>query len=462
VFGKVLIANRGEIAVRVIRACREMGIRTVAVFSTADRNALHVKLADEAICIGPPASKDSYLNIAAIISAAEVTDAEAIHPGYGFLSENAAFAEVCESSGIRFIGPTSENMRMMGSKIAARDTVTRHGVPILPGAKGAVKKEEDAVRIAKEIGFPVIIKASAGGGGRGMKVVNSSASLVNAFLTAQSEAMAAFGNPDVYVEKYVRRPRHVEIQILADNHGNMMYLGERDCSIQRRHQKILEEGPSPALTPKLRDRMGTAAVKAARAVNYQNVGTVEFLLDESGEFYFMEMNTRIQVEHPVTEMITGLDLVKEMIRVAYGEKLTLRQKDLQIRGHAIEVRVNAEDPDTFTPSPGRITAYHAPGGFGVRVESAAYQDYTVVPYYDSLIAKLICYGATRAEAVAKMRTALNEYVIEGIKTTIPLHQRIMGDSEFIKGQQVDTGFLERFQQRQGQPAGEGEVRAAVR
>ena len=452
-FNKVLVANRSEIAVRVIRACRELAIRTVAVFSTADRNALHVKLADEAVCIGPPPSKDSYLNIAAILSAAEVTDAEAIHPGYGFLSENPAFAEVCESSGIRFIGPTSENMRQMGSKIAARETVTRAGVPILPGARAAVKKEEDAVRIAKEIGFPVIIKASAGGGGRGMKVVHSSASLVNAFLTAQSEAMAAFGNPDVYIERYIRRPRHVEIQILADNHGNIVYLGERDCSIQRRHQKLLEEAPSPAMTPRLRERMGEAAVKAAKAVGYQNVGTVEFLLDESAQFYFMEMNTRIQVEHPVTESVTGLDLVKEQIRAAYGEKLTLRQKDVQIRGHAMEVRINAEDPEKFTPSPGRISAYHPPGGLGVRVDSAAYQDYVVVPYYDSLIAKLIVSGGTRAEAIARMRSALGEYVIEGIKTTIPLHQRIMGDAEFIKGQ-VDTGFLERFQQRQG-PQGEG-------
>ncbi len=451
-FTKVLVANRNEIAVRVIRACRELGIRTVAVFSTADRDALHVKLADEAICIGPPASKESYLNIAAILSAAEVTDADAIHPGYGFLSENSAFAEVCESSGIKFIGPTSENMRLMGSKIAARETVTRAGVPILPGARGAVKTEADAVRIAKDIGFPVIIKASAGGGGRGMKVVNSSASLVNAFLTAQSEAMAAFGNPDVYVEKYVRRPRHVEIQVLADNYGNIIHLGERDCSIQRRHQKILEEGPSPAMTPRLREKMGAAAVKAARSVSYQNVGTVEFLLDESGEFYFMEMNTRIQVEHPVTESITGLDLVKEQIRAAYGERLTIRQKDIQIRGHAIEVRINAEDPETFAPSPGRITAYHPPGGLGVRVESAAYQDYVVVPHYDSLIGKLICIGGTRQEAIARMRSALGEFVIEGIKTTIPLHQRIMGDAEFVKGQ-VDTGFLERFQQRQGQ--GEG-------
>ncbi len=452
-FTKVLVANRNEIAVRVIRACRELGIRTVAVFSTADRNALHVKLADEAICIGPPASKDSYLNIAALLSAAEVTDSEAIHPGYGFLSENSAFAEVCESSGIRFIGPTSENMRLMGSKIAAREQVTRAGVPILPGARSSVKIEEDAVRIAKDIGFPVIIKASAGGGGRGMKVVNSSASLVNAFFTAQSEAMAAFGNPDVYIEKYVRRPRHVEIQILADNHGHIIHLGERDCSIQRRHQKIVEEGPSPAMTPKLREKMGVAAIKAAKSVNYQNVGTVEFLLDESGDFYFMEMNTRIQVEHPVTESITGLDLVKEQIKVAFGERLTIRQKDIQIRGHAIEVRINAEDPETFTPSPGRITAYHPPGGLGVRIESAAYQDYVVVPYYDSLIGKLICTGNTRQEAIARMRSALGEFVIEGIKTTIPLHQRIMGDPEFIKGH-VDTAFLDRFQQRQG-PQGEG-------
>jgi acetyl-CoA carboxylase biotin carboxylase subunit len=453
VFSKILIANRNEIAVRVIRACREMGIRTVAVHSTADREALHVKLADESVCIGPPPSKDSYLNIAAILSAAEVTDAEAIHPGYGFLSENPAFAEVCESSGIKFIGPTSENVRLMGSKIEARETVTRAGVPILPGARQAVKSEQEAVRIARDIGFPVIIKASAGGGGRGMKVVHSGASLVNAFLTAQSEAMAAFGNSDVYVEKYVKRSRHVEIQILADNYGTTLHLGERDCSIQRRHQKILEEAPSPAMTPKLRERMGAAAAKVARSVGYQNVGTVEFLLDETGEFYFMEMNTRIQVEHPVTEAVTGLDLVKEQIKAAYGERLTLRQKDIAIRGHAIEVRINAEDPERFTPSPGRITAYHPPGGLGVRVESAAYQDYVVVPYYDSLIAKLICSGVTRAEAIARMRSALGEFVIEGIKTTIPLHQRIMGDADFIKGQ-VDTGFLERFQQRQA-PAGEG-------
>ncbi|HWP35743.1 MAG TPA: acetyl-CoA carboxylase biotin carboxylase subunit [Thermodesulfobacteriota bacterium] len=448
-FSKILVANRGEIAVRVIRACREMGIRSVAVFSTADRDALHVKLADESICIGPPPAKASYLNTAAIISAAEVTDAEAIHPGYGFLSENAAFAEMCESSGIRFIGPTPENIRLMGNKIEARETVARAGVPVLPGARQAIKSDQEALRLAKEIGFPVILKAAAGGGGRGMKVVHSGASLVNALLTAQSEAMAAFGNADVYLEKYLKQPRHVEIQILADNHGTILHLGERDCSIQRRHQKLVEEAPCPVLTPKLREKMGAAAIRAAKAVGYRNVGTVEFLLDGDGNFYFMEMNTRIQVEHPVTEAITGIDLVKEQIKAAYGERLRLRQKDVVFRGHAIEVRINAEDPFTFAPSPGRITAYHAPGGLGVRVESAAYQDYVVVPYYDSLVAKLICSGSDRAEALARLRGALEEFVIEGIRTTIPLHQRILADPEFVRGR-VDTTFLERFLERSRQ------------
>lgn len=442
-FHKVLIANRGEIAVRIIRACKELGIKTVAVYSQADIHSLHVKLADESVCIGPAPSALSYLNINAIISAAELTDAEAIHPGYGFLSENANFAEVCENCGITFIGPTAESMRIMGDKISARQAVIKQGVPILPGTKEGVKTVEDAVKVAKEIGFPVIIKATAGGGGRGMKIVHSQAALPNAFATARAEAQSGFGNPEVYIERYCEKPRHVEIQILGDKHGNVIHLGERDCSIQRRHQKLIEEAPSTVVTPEIRKAMGDAAVKAAAAVGYNSAGTVEFLVDKQNNFYFMEMNTRIQVEHPVTEMITGVDLVREQIRSAAGIPLRYKQEDIQIRGHAIECRINAEDPFKFTPCPGKITAYHPPGGFGVRVDSFVYDQYTVVPNYDSLIGKLIVHADTREEAIKRMARALDEFRIEGIKTTIFFHKRIMAHKDFVEGD-IDTSFLERI------------------
>ncbi|MDY0384014.1 acetyl-CoA carboxylase biotin carboxylase subunit [Trichlorobacter sp.] len=442
-FHKILIANRGEIAIRVIRACKELGIKTVAVYSTADAESLHVKLADESVCIGPPPSSQSYLNINAIISAAELTDAEAIHPGYGFLSENAKFAEICEQCGITFIGPSAESMRIMGDKISARQAVIEHGVPILPGTKENVKSVDEAVKIAKQIGFPVIIKATAGGGGRGMKIVHSQATLANAYATAKAEAQAGFGNPDVYIEKYCEQPRHVEIQVLADKHGNCIHLGERDCSIQRRHQKIIEEAPCPVLKPETRTAMGEAAIKAAKAVNYSSVGTVEFLLDKNGDFYFMEMNTRIQVEHPVTEMITGVDLIREQIRSAAGLPLRYKQKDIKITGHAIECRINAEDPFKFTPCPGKITTYHQPGGLGVRVDSFVYDQYTVVPHYDSMIGKLIVHAETREDAIRRMARALDEYIIEGIKTTVFFHKRIMTNKDFIEGD-VDTSFLDRI------------------
>ncbi len=442
-FHKILIANRGEIAIRVIRACKELGIKTVAVYSTADAESLHVKLADESVCIGPPPSSQSYLNINAIISAAELTDAEAIHPGYGFLSENPKFAEVCEQCGITFIGPSAESMRVMGDKISARQAVIGHGVPILPGTKESVQSVDEAVKIAKEIGFPVIIKATAGGGGRGMKIVHSQAALANAYATARAEAQAGFGNPDVYIEKYCVEPRHVEIQILADKHGNCIHLGERDCSIQRRHQKIIEEAPCPVLAPETRAAMGAAAVKAAKAVNYSSVGTVEFLLDKSGAYYFMEMNTRIQVEHPITEMITGVDLIREQIRSAAGLPLRYKQKDIKITGHAIECRINAEDPFKFTPCPGKITAYHQPGGLGVRVDAFVYDQYSVVPHYDSMIGKLIVHAESREDAIRRMARALDEYIIEGIKTTVFFHKRIMTNKDFIEGN-VDTSFLDRI------------------
>ena len=442
-FHKVLIANRGEIAVRIIRACKELGIKTVAVYSQADIHSLHVKLADESVCIGPAPSSQSYLNINAIISAAELTDAEAIHPGYGFLSENAKFAEVCEKCGITFIGPTAESMRIMGDKISARQAVIKLGVPILPGTKEGVKTVEEAIKVAKEIGFPVIIKATAGGGGRGMKIVHSQAALPNAFATARAEAQSGFGNPEVYIERYCEKPRHVEIQILGDKHGNVIHLGERDCSIQRRHQKLIEEAPSTVVTPEIRKAMGDAAVRAAVAVGYNSAGTVEFLVDKQNNFYFMEMNTRIQVEHPVTEMITGVDLVREQIRSAAGIPLRFKQDDIQIRGHAIECRINAEDPFKFTPCPGKITAYHPPGGFGVRVDSFVYDQYTVVPNYDSLIGKLIVHADTREEAIRRMARALDEFRIEGIKTTIFFHKRIMAHKDFIEGD-IDTSFLERI------------------
>ncbi len=441
-FHKILIANRGEIALRIIRACKELGIKTVAVHSDVDSESLHVKLADESICIGPAPSSKSYLNIKAIISAAEVSDASAIHPGYGFLSENAEFAEICQNCGITFIGPTAESIRLMGDKITARQSVTKVGVPILPGTKQGVPNVEEAQRIAAEIGLPVIIKATAGGGGKGMKVVHSPASLPNAFATARTEAQAAFGNPDVYIEKYCERPRHVEIQIMADQHGNCIHLGERDCSIQRRHQKLLEEAPCPVLTPELRKKMGDCAVAAVKAIGYSSVGTMEFLLDATGNFYFMEMNTRVQVEHPVTEMITGVDIIKEQIRIAAGEKLRFKQSDIKIKGHAIECRINAEDPVKFTPCPGKIDGYHPPGGLGVRVDSAIYDQYTVLPHYDSMIAKLIVHADTREEAIARMARALDEYIIGGIRTTIPFHQKVMKNKDFKEGN-VDTSFLER-------------------
>ncbi len=441
-FHKVLIANRGEIALRIIRACKELGIKTVAVYSTADSESLHVRLADESVCIGPPPSLQSYLNINNIISAAELTDAEAIHPGYGFLSENAAFAEICENCGITFIGPTSESMRIMGDKISARQAVIKEEVPILPGTKEGVKDVNEAIKIAKKIGFPVIIKATAGGGGRGMKIVHSPAALPNAFATARAEAQAGFGNPEVYIEKYCENPRHVEIQILGDKHGNVIHLGERDCSIQRRHQKIIEEAPSTVSTPELRKAMGEAAVRAAKAVGYSSAGTMEFLVDKGNNFYFMEMNTRVQVEHPVTEMITGVDIIREQICSAAGHKLRYKQSDIKISGHAIECRINAEDPVKFTPSPGKITAYHTPGGLGVRVDSFVYDQYTVLPHYDSLIAKLIVHADSREAAIKRMARALDEYIIEGIKTTIPLHKAIMANKDFIEGN-IDTSFLDR-------------------
>jgi acetyl-CoA carboxylase biotin carboxylase subunit len=443
VFKKILIANRGEIALRVIRACKELGIRTVAVHSEADADSLHVRYADEDVCIGKGPSKLSYLSIPAIISAAEITDAEAIHPGYGFLSENAHFAEVCESCNIKFIGPGPQTIRMMGDKITAKNTAKAAGVPLVPGSEGGVNDEKEVVAIAKRIGYPVIIKATAGGGGRGMRVAHTDVSVVNAFQTARQEAQAAFGNPDVYIEKYVEDPRHVEIQILADEHGSVMHLGERDCSVQRRHQKLIEESPSPALDDGLRHQMGEAAVALAKACGYVNAGTVEFLVDKHGKYYFMEMNTRVQVEHAVTEMVTGIDIVKEQLRIAAGEKLTVPDKELRLRGHAIECRINAEDPDkNFMPSPGKVTHYHAPGGIGVRVDSHCYQEYTIPPYYDSMIAKLIVHGRDRDEAIARMLRALDEYVIEGIKTTIPFHKRVLANQQFQRGK-VTTSFVEK-------------------
>lgn len=442
-FKKVLIANRGEIALRIIRACKEMDIQTVAVYSEADRDSLHVKFADEAYCIGPVASIRSYLNKANIISAAEVTGADAIHPGFGFLSENAEFAEICESCGIKFIGPSTNALENMGAKAVARETMIKAGVPVVPGTESIIKDTDEAIKIAKEIGFPVIIKASAGGGGKGMRIAQSKSEMVKAIQTAQAEAEAAFGNAEVYVEKYVEEPRHIEFQILADNYGNTVYLGERDCSIQRRHQKLLEESPSPALTPELRARMGAEAIKAAKAVNYSNAGTVEFLLDKHNNFYFIEMNTRIQVEHPVTELVTGIDLIKEQIRIAAGEELGYTQDDVVLRGHAIECRINAEDPNhKFMPSPGMITEYYAPGGIGVRVDSHVYQGYTISPYYDSMIAKLIVWGQDRDEAIRRMRRALQEYIIEGIKTTIPFHLRILDNAFFQRGD-FYTNFIQR-------------------
>ena len=440
-FEKILIANRGEIALRIQRACREMGIRTVVVHSEADTEAKYVKLADESVCIGPPPAAASYLNIPAIISAAEVTDAEAIHPGYGFLSENADFAEKVERSGFVFIGPRPENIRLMGDKVSAKAAMTKAGVPCVPGSEGALPEDpKEIVKIARKVGYPVIIKAAGGGGGRGMRVVHTEAALLNAVNMTRAEAQAAFANPMVYLERYLEQPRHIEIQVLADAHKNAVHLGERDCSLQRRHQKVLEESPAPELPAKLRDKIGERCVDACKRIGYRGAGTFEFLY-ENGEFYFIEMNTRIQVEHPVTEMVTGVDLVQEQIHVAAGEKLRLRQKDLQFRGHAIECRINAEDPYRFTPSPGRITSYHPPGGPGIRVDSHVYQGYTVPPNYDSMVGKLIAYGATREQAVARMRIALSEMVVEGIQTNIPLHRDLMNDTNFLKGG-VSIHYLE--------------------
>jgi acetyl-CoA carboxylase, biotin carboxylase subunit len=432
-FEKILIANRGEIALRIQRACREMGIRTVVVHSTADTDAKYVKLADESVCIGPPPSKDSYLNTPAIISAAEVTDAEAIHPGYGFLSENADFAERVEKSGFVFIGPRPDSIRLMGDKVSAKQAMIAAGVPCVPGSEGALPEEpREIVKIARAIGYPVIIKAAGGGGGRGMRVVHTEAALVNAVNMTRQEAQSAFGNPAVYMEKFLENPRHIEIQVLADQHRNAVWLGERDCSMQRRHQKIIEEAPAPGIPRKLIEKIGDRCADACRKIGYRGAGTFEFLY-ENNEFYFIEMNTRVQVEHPVTEMVTGIDIVQQQIRVAAGEKLTLRQRDIPMRGAAIECRINAEDPYKFTPSPGRITAWHTPGGPGVRVDSHAYSGYFVPPNYDSMIGKLICYGDTREQALARMRIALSEMVVEGILTNIPLHRELMMDEKFILG-----------------------------
>ena len=441
-FRKILIANRGEIALRIICACKELGIPTVAVYSQADQNSLHVRFADEAICIGPPPSSESYLNIPAVISAAEITNADAIHPGYGFLAESAHFAEVCEACGITFIGPSPEVIRMMGNKDAARKAMKEAGLPVVPGTE-KIKSSFSASTAAQEIGFPVIVKAAAGGGGKGMRIVYSADELAGAIEVAQTEALSAFGSGDVYLEKYLPVARHIEIQILADHHGNVVHLGERECSIQRRYQKLMEESPSPYVTPGLRSEIGRLAVQAARSVNYANAGTMEFIVDDQHNFYFMEMNTRIQVEHAVTEMVTGIDLVKEQIRIAHREKLGYTQKDIQFRGSALECRINAECPDTFFPSPGTITAFHPPSGIGVRIDTAAYSEYVITPYYDSLIAKIIASGRDRQEAINRMTRALDMTVIEGVQTLIPLHQRILRDEDFRAGR-IHTRFLERW------------------
>jgi len=440
---KILIANRGEIANRIIWTCMEMGIRTVAVHSEADRDALHVRFADEAICIGPAPSSESYLNIPAIISAAEITNVDAIHPGYGFLAESATFATICEDCNIKFIGPKPSVIAMMGDKVEARRTMTAAGVPILPGSPDPIESTDEAKKLALEIGFPLIIKAAAGGGGRGMRIVREESELEISLELAQNEALNAFKNGSVYIERYIERPRHIEIQVLADEHGNVIHLGERECTIQRRHQKLLEEAPSPAISQELREQMGAVAVKACQEIGYSSAGTFEFLLDEDDSFYFMEMNTRIQVEHPVTEMVTLADIVRNQIRIATGEDLVYTQDEVQIVGHSIECRINAEDPVKFTPSPGRITAFNIPGGPGVRVDTAVYPGYVVPPYYDSMIAKLIVHARNRELAIARMQRALNMMVVEGIKTTIPLHQKIMADENFRKGN-FSTKFMEEF------------------
>ncbi len=442
-FKKVLIANRGEIALRVIRACRELGLGTVAIHSTADAESLHVRFADEAVCVGPPPSRDSYLNIRAILSAAEITGADAIHPGYGFLSENAIFAEVVEQVGLKFIGPRSAMLKLMGNKVQAREAAERAGLPLLPGARGVLADAGEAERVAREVGFPVILKAAAGGGGRGMKIVREGGDVRKAFETAAAEAASAFGNGDMYLERYVEEPRHIELQIVADERGNVIHLGERECSVQRRHQKLIEEAPSPAVTPELRREMGEVALRAMREIGYNNVGTIEFLLDEKGRYYFMEMNTRIQVEHPVTEQVYGLDLLRLQIKLAAGDPLPRTQEQVIPRFHAIECRVNAEDPLTFAPSPGRITGYHQPGGYGVRVDTLAYEQYEVQPYYDSLVAKLICWADSRQVAMDRTRRALDEYVVEGIKTNLAFHRRVLRHPGFTSGK-YDTRIVEQI------------------
>ena len=447
-FKKILIANRGEIALRVIVACRELGIKTVAVYSEADADSLHVRFADEEVCIGPARSADSYLHVPSIIATAEVTGADAIHPGYGFLSESAYLAEVCEACHIKFIGPDPHVIRLMGDKARARRAMKKAGVPVLPGSDGPVENEEQAQKLAKDVGYPVIVKAVAGGGGRGMRVVQAAADLGHALRTAQREAEAAFGVGDVYLEKYVQSPRHIEVQVLGDHHGSVVHLGERECSIQRRHQKLLEEAPSVPLTDKQRRKLGGAVVDAAKAVQYSNAGTFEFLLDRDGKFYFMEANTRLQVEHPVTEMVTGVDIVKEQIRIAAGERLSLKQSEVTFNGHAIECRVNAEDPDTFAPSPDLVEVFSLPGGPGVRIDTAVHAGCTISPYYDSMIAKVIAHGHDRQEAIARMRRALEMMVIEGVKTTIPLHLRILQDRDFVAGK-LSTTFMERFSRVDG-------------
>ena len=443
-FSKILIANRGEIAVRVIRTCKELGIRTVAIYSETDRQSLHVRFADEAICVGGPRPEHSYLNIPAIISAAEITDVDAIHPGYGFLSENAHFAEICESCNITFIGPSPETIRLLGDKLAAKDVMRKAGVPIIPGSLTAITNKEDALNTARRIQYPVIVKAAAGGGGRGMRVCHNDVRLISALMTCQAEAQASFGKSDVFVEKYLEEPRHIEFQILADKRGHTIHLGERDCTIQRNHQKLIEESPSPAMDPKLRRKMGEMAIRAAKAADYATVGTIEFLLDREGNFYFIEVNTRIQVEHPVTETVTGLDLIKEQIRVSAGEDLGHKQDDIAFEGWAIECRVNAADPSNgFSPSPGRITMYHEPGGRGVRVDTHIYAGYEVPSYYDSLLAKLIVHGDTRQEAIRVMQRALDEFIIEPIRTTIPLHKQIFSDPVFWRGQ-LSTRYIDQL------------------
>ena len=446
-FDKILIANRGEIAMRVIRACKELGIPTVAVHSTADADAMHVRFADESVCIGPPAAKDSYLNIPAILSACEITGADALHPGYGFLSENARFAEILADHDVHFIGPKAEHIRIMGDKIEAKRTAKRLGIPVVPGSEGGITDDVEASRVANEIGFPVLIKAAAGGGGRGMKVARTAADLSTALSTARSEAKAAFGDDAVYLEKYLEKPRHIEIQVLGDGKGNAIHLGERDCSLQRRHQKVLEESPSPALNAQMRATIGETVAKAMRDIQYLGVGTVEFLFEDD-KFYFIEMNTRIQVEHPVTEMVTGIDLIFEQIRVAAGAPLTLKQEDIEFRGHSIECRINAENPVSFRPSPGKILHYHPPGGLGVRIDSAVYQGYTIPPYYDSLVGKLIVHGKTRPEALMRLKRALDEVVMDGIETTLPLFRALLAEKDIIDGN-YHIHWLEQFLARGG-------------